>query len=97
MKSSYSIQFQKGISLAEFMNNFGTEDQCRNHLEQMRWPDGFVCPSCGTTKAHVLNTRPVLQCSICRKQTSLIANTLFHNTKLPLTIQIKWGRTDRIR
>ena len=84
MKSSYSIQFQKGISLAEFMNNFSTEDQCRNYLEQMRWPDGFVCPSCGTTKAHVLNTRPVLQCSICRKQTSLIANTLFHNTKLPL-------------
>jgi hypothetical protein len=84
MKSSYSIQFQKGISLAEFIDTFGTEEKCRNQLEQMRWPNGFVCPNCASTKAHALNTRPVLQCSQCRKQTSLIANTLFHNTKLPL-------------
>jgi hypothetical protein len=42
-----TIQFQKGLSLPEFLQDYGTEDQCKQALEQWRWPHGFVCPSCG--------------------------------------------------
>jgi hypothetical protein len=54
-------------------------------LFSWRWPQGFVCPKCGGTHSIVLRTRPIQQCSTCRHQVSLIAGTIFHATKLPLT------------
>lgn len=38
------IQFQPGLSLPEFHSKFGTEKQCHDALEQVRWPQGFRCP-----------------------------------------------------
>ncbi len=79
------VQFQKGLSEAAFRLQYGTEEQCRAALFSWRWPQGFVCPKCGGTHSVVLRTRPVHQCSTCRHQVSLIAGTIFHATKLPLT------------
>ncbi len=31
------VQFQKGLSLSEFMDNFGTEAQCEVTLEAAQW------------------------------------------------------------
>src|SRR5207253_9941832 len=41
------IQFQKGLSEAQFATLYGTEDLCREVLTRWRWPSGFVCPVCG--------------------------------------------------
>ena len=41
------VQFQKGISLNEFLSLYGTEEQCFDALYRWRWPNGFVCPNCG--------------------------------------------------
>lgn len=79
-----SIQFRKGMSLMEFLSTYGTESQCREALKGWRWPNGFACPRCGHAVGHVLRTRALIQCGRCRKQTSLTANTLFHDTKLSL-------------
>ncbi len=38
-----AVQFQKGLSKAEFLRRYGSEEQCH---AAMRWPDGFVCPHC---------------------------------------------------
>ena len=38
------VQFQKGISLNEFLSLYGTEQQCFDALYRWRWPNGFVCP-----------------------------------------------------
>jgi transposase-like protein len=81
-----SIQFQKGISLHDFLEKYGTEEQCRQALYQFRWPNGFVCPHCGNTTCCELG-RKVYQCHKCHHQTSLTAGTIFHGTKLPLK---KW-------
>ena len=35
------------MPLSEFLNQFGTEESCRDYLAAQRWPDGFVCPKCG--------------------------------------------------
>ena len=80
-----TVQFQKGLSLPEFYKAYGTEQQCRDALIQMRWPKGFVCPECGNTTYCELNTRSLYQCHRCHHQTSLIAGTIFENTKLALT------------
>jgi hypothetical protein len=79
------VQFQKGLSEAAFRSQYGTEEQCRAALFSWRWPRGFVCPKCAGTHSIVLRTRPIQQCSTCRHQVSLIAGTIFHATKLPLT------------
>ncbi len=51
------IQFQKGLSEPEFYVLYGTEQKCTEALEQMRWPNGFICPACGHDKGHRLHTR----------------------------------------
>ena len=78
------IQFQSGLSLPAFLDQYGTEEQCRAALYQHRWPRGFVCPDCGNTTACRLS-RGVYQCHRCHHQTSLTAGTIFHATHLPLT------------
>lgn len=81
------IQFQPGLSMPEFLKDYGTEAQCEQMLEAVRWPKGFRCPRCESTGHYVLrdSTRKVFQCTGCRHQTSLIAGTIFQGTKLPLT------------
>jgi hypothetical protein len=80
------IQFQRGLSMTEFMDRYGSEAQCEQALMASRWPDGFVCPRCDTD-AHTPFRREgllYLQCSACRHQCSLIAGTIFEHTKLEL-------------
>lgn len=78
------VQFQKGMSDADFERLYGTEEQCQAALFSWRWPEGFICPVCGGSKHSVIRTRAHYQCSACRSQISLIAGTIFHSTKLPL-------------
>lgn len=44
------VQFQKGISLTQFLQEYGTDEQCFEALCQWRWPNGFSCPHCGHDK-----------------------------------------------
>lgn len=75
------------ISLLEWQQRYGTEKSCAEVLSKTRWPDGFMCPHCGTTKAYYVQGRNVYQCSGCRHQVSVTADTMFHSTNLPL---VKW-------
>ena len=76
----------RGLSDVAFREAFGTEEQCRAALVRLRWPDGFVCPCCGHRGHCVLAGRGLYQCNRCKKQTSPTAGTIFHATKLPLTL-----------
>ena len=78
------VQFQKGMSLLEFLHLYGTEEKCFDALFQLRWPNGFVCPECGCQKSCQLNTRKLQQCNQCHHQVSITAGTIFASTKLPL-------------
>jgi len=81
------VQFQAGLSMAEFLDRYGSEAQCEAALVAVRWPDGFVCPACGSN-AHstfVREGRHYWQCTACRHQCSAISGTIFESTKLPLT------------
>ena len=79
------VQFQKGQSLPEFLELYGTVAQCEQAVFAARWPKGFLCPNCGYRKSCQLRQRKVFQCVRCKHQASLTAGTLFDNTKLPLT------------
>lgn len=82
------VQFQKGLSMGEFMKRYGTSEQCHAALVASRWPTGFVCPACGETphSTFIRDGRQHWQCQACRHQTTAIAGTIFQGTKLPLTL-----------
>lgn len=78
------IQFQPGLSLPDFLQQYGTVEQCHTALFKLRWPEGFSCPECGHRGACWLE-RQLYQCNRCHHQASLTARTIFDSTKLPLT------------
>jgi transposase-like protein len=79
---------------AEFEAQFGTEAACRAYLLRLRWPDGFRCPRCGSTKAWPVRTL-LLECTTCGRQTSITAGTIFQDTRRPLTVWFRamWAVT----
>lgn len=72
-------------TLLEFERMFCSEDACRAYLEKLRWPDGFVCPACGSSKAWRMQ-RGLWLCSGCRRQVSVKAGTIFQDSRLPLRL-----------
>ncbi|MEX3583446.1 MAG: IS1595 family transposase [Burkholderia sp.] len=82
------LQFQAGLSMKEFQEQYGNEAQCEAALVGSRWPDGWVCPRYkGTRYASAYNGRRLWEClsQSCRYQCSSIVGTIFEKTKLPLT------------
>ncbi len=72
-------------ALLELEQRFATDDCCRSYLAALRWPRGFVCPQCGHDKAWAMDRRLWL-CAACRRQVSVTAGTIFHRSRLPLTL-----------
>ncbi len=70
-------------SLAEFEEAFGTEEDCREYLLRLRWPEGFVCPRC-QSRQYWTTKRNFLVCSGCQYQVSAMAGTIFQDTHKPL-------------
>jgi len=81
------VQFQAGLSMTEFMDRYGSEDQCEAALVGSRWPEGFACPKCGCDQSNSFRRGGLLyfQCVLCRHQCSLISGTIFEASKLPLS------------
>jgi len=71
------------MTFDEFIRQFLTEEQCRDYLYRLRWPDGFVCPKCGGKKAWPKGD-VLFECAKCGRQTSVIAGTIFQDTRKPL-------------
>ncbi len=72
-------------SMGEVRAWFSTDDDCRDYLEWLRWPSGFVCPECSTAGGWRL-TDGRLMCAACGNRTSVTAGTIFDRTRTPLTV-----------
>jgi transposase-like protein len=49
-------------------------------MERLRWPHGFVCPECGSDGSK--NKRELWRCSVCHRQFSVTAGTVFDGGRL---------------
>jgi len=81
------VQYQRGLSMPEFFEQYGSAQQCEDLVRTWRWPQGFVCPRCGGGAAHSefrRHDRLYFQCGSCRYQCSLVSGTVFESSKLPL-------------
>jgi transposase-like protein len=71
---------------------FTNAEAARKHLEATRWPQGPICPHCGTVnEATYVGGKAAragcYQCNACREQFSVTVGTVFERSKVPLN---KW-------
>ena len=69
-----------------------SEDEARETIERILWPNGPVCAHCGAdenvTRLHGQAHRPgVFQCNNCHEQFTVTVGTIFEDFHLPLR---KW-------
>ncbi|MEA3438171.1 MAG: IS1595 family transposase [Thermodesulfobacteriota bacterium] len=79
----------------EFVTMFPDNEACAKYLRKLRWPDIFICPTCGIKKEAWTQTRNRMVCSSCRHQISITAKTIFDKTRTPLTtwFEAAWHMT----
>jgi transposase-like protein len=75
------------VTMIDLMERFGTDEKCRQILEELRWYDGVRCPRCNSVKISRIRERQQFDCDVCRYQFSVTSGTIFHDTHLPLN---KW-------
>jgi len=74
------------MSIGKFIERFGTEEQCWEHLFSVRFCGNlqFVCPRCGGTSFYFLKSRHLAQCVSCKHQVSPIVGTIMEKSKVSL-------------
>ena len=72
-------------SVGEFQAWFQTDADCLDYLEWLRWPNGFVCPSCRHEGGWRLGDGRFMCCE-CGARSSVTAGTIFDRTRTPLSV-----------
>jgi len=76
---------EQAIDLCNLIERYGSEDKCREYLEQLRWLTRMCCIRCGEAeKVYPIFGRGQYVCDSCGYQFSVMAGTIFHDTHLPL-------------
>jgi len=70
-------------TLMELERQFSSEVACAEYLARLRWPEGFRCPGCSSSRAW-RTARNLWVCRDCERQTSVTAGTIFGDSNLPL-------------
>lgn len=77
----------KPTTLDEAIRYFSDLDVATDYVAGLRWPDGFVCPHCGSGEFSYVSTRRLWKCKACGKQSSVKVGTIFEGSALGLD---KW-------
>ncbi len=77
----------KPKSLLQAIRYFSDLDRCNDFVANLRWPNGPVCPDCGSVEHSYLTTRRLWKCKACKKQFSVKLGTIFQDSPLGLD---KW-------
>jgi hypothetical protein len=89
LKQTMNVSYVVGMDLVNFMQRFSTDEAGRAFVERVRWPNGPVCPKCGSVgRASRVTSRPgTWGCCVgsCKAQFSGTDGTPFHCTRMPLT------------
>jgi transposase-like protein len=74
-------------SLSTLNVDFDTDAECRQALEELRWPEGVACLRCGSKSISRITTRKQYDCNTCRHRFSVTTGTIFNDSHLALP---KW-------
>lgn len=72
------------MSIQEFQAKFPTEASADDYFESLRWPDGPVCPHCGSKSVQVVTSgKPMpYRCRDCRQHFSVKYGTIMQSSKI---------------
>jgi transposase-like protein len=85
------------MTFREFIKQFPDETHCREYLYKLRFPNGYVCPKCEHSE-YWKTGEQLYECKKCGRQSSVIAGTIFQDTRKPLMdwfIAIWWVTTQK--
>src|SRR6266849_573018 len=76
-------------TLIEAIRYFSDEDTCLDFMVSLRWPEGVICPTCGSKEVSFVSTRRIWKCKNKhdRQQFSIKVGTVFEDSPISLT---KW-------
>jgi transposase-like protein len=76
-------------TLQQAIQDFADPDNCIDYLAARRWPNGVVCPTCGSTEVQFLASRRVWCCKARHPkwQFSVKVGTIFEDSPIGLD---KW-------
>jgi transposase-like protein len=78
------------MTVAQFEAAFPNEEACDAYLVARRWPNGVICPRCGSDRPYQLKTMKFKwECPDCSEggyRFSNIAGTIFENTNVDLRV-----------
>ena len=72
------------MTLTDLTQMFSTDEQCRAILKKLRWPIGIECIRCKSNRVFEVATQKKFECVDCGYQFSVLTQTVFHDTHLPL-------------
>jgi transposase-like protein len=75
------------MTIIDLCTTFSNDDLCRELLERLRWPNGPECLRCKGPVVRLATNANLLYCKDCDYQFTVTANSIFHDSHLPL---IKW-------
>lgn len=84
-------------TLEEFEQRFNSEASCVEYLSQLRWPEGFQCPGCGSMRPWRTGRIGLVECGSCHLQTTVTSGTVFEGTRKPLRMWFRamWWVTNQ--
>ncbi len=50
-------------SFLTWQQQFSTEGDCLEYLKKMKWPNGFICPSCSNDHSYEIRGRHLYECT----------------------------------
>jgi hypothetical protein len=82
-------QFQPSLSTPQLFEHYEPATQCGAAFKTARRKEGFRCSRCAAAHRALRGAkRTLFPWNACRHQTSLIAGTIFQNTKLGLMVRL---------
>lgn len=74
-------------TLVEAIRYFSDPDTCLHFTMALRWPNGVVCPQCGSEQVIFLTNARLFKCKHPRQKFSVKVGTIFEDSAIPLD---KW-------
>jgi len=71
-------------TLFQFAARFATNEACAQYLFEVRYPNGYVCSKCGSTRAWMVAEQPGMAICENKHKVSVTAGTALHGTKIAL-------------
>ena len=78
---------RKHLSIFDIFNEYPTLQSQIDFFFHFKWPNGYICPKCGSRNYTFLSNRGEFECTHCHHQDFVTAGTILQDTKLPLQ---KW-------